>query len=295
MSTEGGAVSDHAEWQDLIPGYVAERLDAAERSRLEPHLRDCPDCAETVATWREILRVSHGREGDLFSAHPDTAVLHRYARDATSAEARKVAQHLASCATCEIEVSAWHLSLRRQVPGRIALSAGPIRLTAAVAALCLLAGILLGAFIGLRLSNRGSRPPITERTARSTEGTSVPGTLDGPVPLLLLRGSMRGSEAEPAFEIDPRQSVVLLGAVPAIPAHATDEARFRLTLEGESGRALWTAVMSGQQVRQQVASAGVITVAVPSTTFSPGRYTLRMVAVEPPSEDVLHVVFGITR
>jgi anti-sigma factor RsiW len=45
---------DHLETQSLLPWYVSRRLDAAECTRIEAHLADCPECRADVAAERRL-------------------------------------------------------------------------------------------------------------------------------------------------------------------------------------------------------------------------------------------------
>ncbi|MEO8924897.1 MAG: zf-HC2 domain-containing protein [Caldimonas sp.] len=45
---------DHREVQALLPWYIVERLNDAERRRVEAHLADCPRCQDHVA-WQRTL------------------------------------------------------------------------------------------------------------------------------------------------------------------------------------------------------------------------------------------------
>jgi len=41
--------------QELLEAYALDALDPAERRAVDQHLADCPDCARTVAAYREVL------------------------------------------------------------------------------------------------------------------------------------------------------------------------------------------------------------------------------------------------
>jgi hypothetical protein len=47
----------HEELQDLIPFYVAGRLETVEASALEQHLRTCTTCTRILEEWREVARI----------------------------------------------------------------------------------------------------------------------------------------------------------------------------------------------------------------------------------------------
>lgn len=44
----------NAHYQEQMPLYVADQLDADERARLEQHLPGCPDCRAELGFWREL-------------------------------------------------------------------------------------------------------------------------------------------------------------------------------------------------------------------------------------------------
>lgn len=64
------AEHDHRRAWELIPWYVNDTLEPAERDRVEAHLADCPDCRAEVELYRELVEAG-GRPEDLAPApHP---------------------------------------------------------------------------------------------------------------------------------------------------------------------------------------------------------------------------------
>ncbi|MBN1940475.1 MAG: zf-HC2 domain-containing protein [Candidatus Aminicenantes bacterium] len=47
-------MTDHREWNDLIPFYCSGRISKQDRARLETHLAGCPACRAEVEFWRSI-------------------------------------------------------------------------------------------------------------------------------------------------------------------------------------------------------------------------------------------------
>ncbi|MGH8822478.1 MAG: zf-HC2 domain-containing protein [Rhodoferax sp.] len=72
---------DHRAAQALLPWYIVERLDDAERARVEAHLADCPRCRGDVAWQRTLCAMRDEPESSADVEHGLAAVLAKIGAD----------------------------------------------------------------------------------------------------------------------------------------------------------------------------------------------------------------------
>jgi len=275
----GVRVTDHESWQDEVPAYVASRLEGEARDRFESHLRNCPACVTQVATWKEIVSALHDHGAILFEDHPSEAALRAYALAREGAGDAGIARHLATCASCELEVTAWRtrqaLGLRsgtiRRRGAAIEARGGALRAPVLWLGAGLMAG--LGLAVLLRLAPT-SRPETRER--RPAAAMQPVATWTGPVQLLVLGSPLRGQGALPTFRIEPDQPFALIAVQPALPESAGDTERYRFLIRRETGEVAWVSELDASQIRRHLETTEVVTFAVPSVDLSPGRYEMRV-------------------
>src|SRR5262245_21666004 len=110
-------MNGHEETRLDLAAYVASRLEGSAARRVADHLKTCPDCREMAETIKELgASLREGGES-LFAPHPPESALREYADRRGGADRQAIAQHLADCATCSLEVEVWG---RRRAGARVA-------------------------------------------------------------------------------------------------------------------------------------------------------------------------------
>lgn len=287
-------MDDHRSLRDDIPDYLASRLEGEARLRLEAHLHECPDCADLVEAGRGLVAALRAGGDEIFSPHPDEPALREYALGGRTAERGRVARHLASCASCELEVAAWRLreETARRGPGAGAARAdGPRTLASRLHPLSLAAGILLGVGVAALVqfaAGPGGAPPAG--------GPEPQVEWSGPAPLLVLSSPLRGGTSLPVYAIETGLRTALIAVQPALPEGAPDEAPYRFEIRTASGAIAWSAPMSAAQIRRHLDAAQVVTLAVPAEALAAGRHALRLTdAAAPEAAPLLEIAFEISR
>lgn len=72
---------DHREVQALLPWYIVERLNDAERQRVESHLADCPRCQDDVVWQRTLCATRDEPESSVDVEHGLAAMLAKIGAD----------------------------------------------------------------------------------------------------------------------------------------------------------------------------------------------------------------------
>jgi len=290
-------VSDHESWQDEVPAYVASRLDGEARDRFESHLKACPACAALVATWKGIVSALHDHGATLFEDHPSEAVLRAYALAREGPGDPGIARHLAACAACELEVTAWRtrqaLGLRSGTIHHRGAAVGARGGAFRTPVLWLSAGLFAG--LGLAVLLRLAPALRPERSERRPPAAPQPvAAWTGPVQLLLLGSPLRGQGALATFRIEPDQPFALIAVQPALPGSAADSERYRFLIRRETGEVAWVSELDASQIRRHLETTEVVTFAVPSADLKPGRYEMRMLPRDrPDGGPLLEIPFAI--
>lgn len=291
-------MTDHREWQEEVPAYVAGRLGDEARQAFEAHLSECDACSEIAATWKEIASSMRRGGEELSSAHPDEMALRDYATGGATLANRDVARHIVYCASCELEVSAWkarEAGLRSPAGGEVrSAPAGPWPAGARVAVVAVAIGIIVGVGLaivlrpappaGIQIARQDPsvRPAGPEPVGPSPGGAPQPtGPLAapaGPVQLLVLGGALRGGEPAPAFRIGAAQPFVLVAVQPTLPARAGADDLYRFEVVRAGGEVVWSSEQTVAQIRPHLESSEVITFAIPSEALPAGHYEMRVAA-----------------
>jgi len=289
-------MSSHQVLQEEIPAYIARRLEGDTLRALEAHLADCPECTEKVRTGRALVSAMRAGGEELFAGHPDETTLREYAFGKSGADAGKIARHLATCASCELEVSAWKLreeSTRRGLapPGlRAPARAAP---SARFHPLSLAAGLLVGVGAVLLLrpefSPRAGAPAVTTPGAPALEW-------HGAAQLIVLTSPLRGEALLPAYRLDGNRPFVLFAVQPALADGAPDDATYRFEILGSGPSAIWSSDLTASEIRRHLEVSQVVTFPVPSHLLPPGRYTFQLGGREAAqAQPLLEIHFEVIR
>ena len=273
-------MSDKSNIREMIPAYVAGRLDAESQRRVDDHLARHPETEALTARWGAIARGLLDGGEDLLTKHPDTGALVRFAGseeqdEEEDSQRQEIARHVETCASCSLEVSA--LRDRTEIGARVrkAPRTAVYRFTSLAAA----AGIVLGIGLGVLYESR-------------SPGT---GSWTGAVDLLTLDPSLRGDDAVVSFEADASRPFVPLVVAPVLPEEATSEERFGFSILSE-GDVVWSADLTAGEIQKHLEASGVVTFLVPTTELPAGRYSLEIrSATTAESLPLLEVPFEIRR
>ncbi|MDX1387708.1 MAG: zf-HC2 domain-containing protein [Acidobacteriota bacterium] len=265
-------MSDHGQLQQEIPAYIAGRLEGDARRRVEDHLGSCPECSDLVREWKTIVAgLKEGGE-QLFEPHPDSLVLMRFVKGDEGDADGRIARHVETCATCELEVDVWRdqrMNLARFRPSSTRSTLYRVA-SAAVAA-----GLVLGLGLGVLLRDTGTAD------------------WSGPVDLLTLDGSARGEDAIPVVSPDPSQPYVPLVLLPSVPTDAGADEGFRFVIVDVDGAEVWRDALTATGIRDRLEGSGVVTFLVPSTMLPPGTYTLIFESAEDGAERLFETRFRV--
>lgn len=252
---------NHEQLQQQIPAFLAARLDPEESGQVENHLNDCEDCADLVQVGTDLVRGMRDGKEEVFTPHPDVRILRRYSLGEELEGRADLVRHVASCASCELEVAAWRrwgkvkaTSTQEEEFRR----AQGWRFTWKPA---LAAGILLG--IGLTFGLRGLAPQ--------------PAPWTGSAALLTLEAAYRGAAAVPQILVEPGQPYLPLVVAPELPQAAQAGDRFRFTIAAmNAATPFWSLELTAEEVRGQLDATGVVTFLVPTGGMDAGRYDFSM-------------------
>jgi hypothetical protein len=273
---------EHDEIRAAIPTWAAGRMhDPAARRRLEAHLAECTTCADVAATSRILARAIERDGAALFEAHPDTEELRRQAQGirspASGERDREIARHVASCASCTLELGAWQAA---------ALAGSPVRRRplhwrdAGFAAAGLAAGLLLG------LLAPGTRPARPEASVARA-----------PVSRILLQSAVRGlgNPPEPALVLSSTEGATLFDAAFQLPAAVDRAASLRFEIREPQGRVTWAATEPVSRVAQDLARHELVGFLVPDDALSEGAHVFEVSVESSPSPALLSARFQVRR
>ena len=256
---------NHEQLQEQIPAFLAARLDPEASGQVENHLNGCEDCADLVRVGTELVRGMRDGKEEVFTPHPDVRMLRRYSLGEELDGRADLVRHVASCASCELEVAAWRRwgkvkatstqeeefrrAQRRRFTWKPALAAG----------------ILLG--MGLTFGLRGLAPQSVEAPAAWTGSTA----------LLTLEAPYRGATPVAQIVVQPSQPYLPLVVLPELPQAAQAGDRFRFAIAAkDAGTPFWSLELSAEEVRGQLEATGVVTFLVPAGGMDAGRYDFSM-------------------
>lgn len=293
-------MSDHEGLKSDIPAYVASRLEGERRRQLEEHLPGCGECSERVSTLRGFTSVLREGGEEMFAPHPDVLALRAYARGERAADSSRIARHVASCATCELELSAWKFRdlMEQTQPAALRESAPrtrPVRSGFGLfPAMSLAAGVVVGVGVSI-LFHLGAAPGVPA-PGSAGELVQVAANWSGPAQLFILSSQVRGEEAVATWKLAADQPYVLLAVRPPVPDSAGADDPYRFEIRGASGQAVWSSDLSAALIRQQLESSEVITFPIPAATLAPGRHEFRFVSLRPADgQPPLEIPFEIVR
>ena len=256
---------DHEQLQEQIPAFLAARLDPEESGRLENHLNGCADCADLVRVGAELVRgMRDGKEG-IFTPHPDVRMLRRYSLGEELDGRAELVRHMASCASCELEVAAWRRWGKMKATSTQEEEFRHAQRRRFTWKPALAAGILLG--IGLTFGLRGLAPQSVE----------APAVWTGPAALLTLEAAYRGAAPVAQIVVESDQPYLPLVVSPELPRAAQAGDRFRFAIAAmDAGTPFWSLELSAEEVRGQLGATGVVTFLVPTGGMDTGRYDFSM-------------------
>ena len=262
-------MSDESNIREMIPAYVAGRLDTESKRQVDDYLARRPETKELTARWNTIARGLREGGENLLTEHPETSVLTRF----ISGEEPEIARHVETCASCSLEVA----TLRGRTKSRVRVTRAPRTMVYRFTSLAAAAGIVLGIGVGVLYETQGPG-----------RGAST-----GAVDLLTLDPALRGSETIISFEADASQPFIPVVVAPVLPEEASSEERFGFSILRE-GDVIWSADLSAGKIREHLDTSGVVTFLVPTTDLTAGRYSLEIRSwTAPDSPPLLEVPFEI--
>ena len=283
-------MNGHEEIRLEVAAYVGSRLEGSAARRVEEHLEVCLDCREVAETIKELgASLREGGES-LFAPHPSESALREYADRRGGADRQAIAQHLAGCSTCSLEVEVW-TRRRAGAQGR-ELSTVSRSTRWRSLALASAAGIAVGFSLAVFL-RAGRTPAVPPALLRATTATGAAPTAGR---LLLLPRTLRGETSVGTYALEPDQEFVVIAYPVSLRDTAKDSEQFHYEIRKESGETVWSQSMSAAEIRRR--SAGeleVVTFLVPAWSLPPGRYEFRLSQAERPDEVRYRVGLEITR
>jgi len=273
-------VSSHSEVLEAIPAYLSGRLEPDAARAVDAHTDACASCAATLDECRGLLATMRAGGRVLFEPHPDEQRLRAQALGNSAGDDPAIARHLAACPSCQIEVVAWKRREEALAVGRGAAAgrrgAGAVWRDGAVwrVAALLVVGVAVGAALDRLLL---TPPPATvqDRVAPQPPATTS-AVLDGPVPLVILRGTVRGTDAPPVVHVEPGSPTILLAVPPPLPRQAAGTDRYRFAITGPGTGVRWSTELSADDIRRLRGAGEVVVFAVPAAALGEGRHEIRM-------------------
>jgi hypothetical protein len=272
----------HEQLQEQIPAFVADRLDGTESGQVQEHLSDCEDCTDLVRVGNELVQGLRDGKEEIFTAHPDARMLRRYSLGEEVDGRGELVRHVASCASCELEVSAWRRwgkvkPTSTQEEEFRAAQGRSINWKSALAA-----GILLGMGLMFGLRDIGPQP------------AQAPTPWTGSAALLTLEAAYRSAAPVAQIFIEPHQPYLPLVVSPELPpmTPAGEHFRFAIATAGAADP-LWSLELSAEAVQTQQEATGVVTFLVPATGMDAGHYTFSMHKAG--DEPILQIPFEVQR
>lgn len=307
----------HGEAVERLYDLLFGELEESVRADLKFHLAECEDCRSLEETYRTLHETFHN-ESAAVADHPspDEIVAYATERDALSrSERERIETHVEGCPPCRDEVQSvrevegWSegLGAGREVTRprrRFAWSRLEMRL--ALAAAIVIAVLAYPAFlgiVGLTSARRDARDlqhenmvlsetigKMENTLARSAAELERLGGWGGTVRLQLVRSPLREKGEPTRIEVVPEQPFVVMGVEVRVPPGLPDRESLRFEILARDGRPIATVDLSATEARSQIRATGVVTLAVPTGSFVPGLYEMRVTRRdEPGAPDLLEV------
>ena len=264
----------HEELEDLLADYAAGRLSADQRRFVEGHLADCASCRDAAGDIEEIAGRIAAQGEAMFGTHPETGALRRFVAAVGDAADPDVATHIASCASCGLEVEFWRRRGARRPAAPETEARRPRRgwtAIGATAAAAAVAGLLVGMLI--------------ERLGRPTVPASPPAAASGPAPeiaaaaeaapiLRVLPAILRGAQTtRQVWTLDPSETQIAAAVPLVLPSGVADEETVHFELRRPGGAPVWSFAMPAGRIRRHLESAELVNLpAIPTAALPAGDY-----------------------
>lgn len=255
--------TDHERIKLEIAAFLAERLSDEKSSEVRDHLATCGDCAAIVEAWAPAALGFRQAGPELLESHPDSLTLLKVGRGEEQA-GDELSRHLATCATCLLEVQGAGNGVPVQVAGPTMTTARPAIRTVSMA---LAAGLVLG---------------LALATLWMTPGSRFAGS-PGAIRLYTLEETVRSSDDGAVLEVDGDDTLLPLVMIPAVPQDAKPEEPFRIEIRNGSGELVYSGGYSAGELNRFVELSGVLTLLVPSQPE--GDYTLQLISKGEPIQE----------
>ena len=290
----------HAEVVELLDGLERGTLDPESRAKVDDHLKACAECRDLAEIYASA-RVALEEEAAWERGHPPADLLVSLSLEPDELlpdERERAESHLNRCASCRGEMSRVRnadgealrsLEPASRLPDREGVWRWPR--PALVAAAVLLAVLAYPAYRGLPLmfsSARGTGELEREVADLRMGGTEMQASIDrlagelerlrswdGVVELNVFSAGLRDEGDGAPVRISRVQPFVVFGIDVVIPRDVADGETIRFEIVKEDGRAVTALDVLVGAARQQIRSAGVVTLVVPSGSFAPGTHDLR--------------------
>jgi hypothetical protein len=281
----------HSEVLEAIPAYLTGRLEADARRAVDVHAAGCESCAEVLDECRDLLNVMRTGGEALFEPHPGEQSLRAHALGIAAEDDQAIARHVTVCPWCQIEMVAWKRREEAIATGRdaptgnrvagVAWGAGSVWRFAAV----LIVGVAVGAALDRMLL--APPPPVVQELDDRDRPAAPDADPGGPVPLLILRGTVRGTESIPVVQVDPESRTILIAVPPPLPPNAPGTGLYRFEIAGPETETVWSTELSADGIRRLRGTGEVLVLAVPTAALGDGRREIRMLGpmsagAEPP-------------
>jgi hypothetical protein len=296
----------HEEYAQQIADYAAARLTGDDLRRLEEHLAECADCAEVASAWKRLAPAIQ-KDGDrLMSPHPGVQELAEYALGTGAPADFGIARHLASCATCELEVAGWRMKqaeerFRHRRAAALAAGSAPYRtrigsLIASRHSLSLAAGLVIGVGLAILLrppAHPGAAPSEAESPVGAPAGI---GLRSGPAPMLVL-AQLRGGSGTATLQLAADAAFTVLAVQPIVSDDASADDVYRCQIVGSSGSAPWSAEVTVARIRAELERNAMIAFAVPAAALRAGRHRMICGPARPSPDQppALEIPFEVAR
>jgi hypothetical protein len=171
-------------------------------------------------------------------------------------------RHVASCASCELEVAAWRRWTKMNPTNshedemRVAQDRKSYWRPA------LAAGILLGLALTLGAQQLLRSP---------AEPLEAPAPWTGSAALLTLEQPLRGAGPVAQVALEANQPYLPLAVSPTLPEDAAAMDRFRFSIASPTAGTVWSVELTAERVRAQQETTGVVTFLVPTVDLPHGR------------------------
>jgi hypothetical protein len=278
----------------LIPWYANDSLSPEERLEVEAHLPDCAECRGLLEEARVLQGLDRQEPAELLD-HVQAQHLERFAADPGAMPPETtgwIREHLQGCEVCR---DALHI-LRGALAGTgtrdAAADSAPPRGTpepvpaaesgsiwhllsrtifhpAAAAAYLVALCLAIPVYRAL-----APHPAIEPRGAAVEQEPGPAGDWGGAVDLQVLSSAFRGEEDVAAVVVEAGQPVLPLGVEFELPAGLDASAVVGVVIRDGAGEVVWSQDLTREQVERNLDHSGIVTLLLPGSRFTPGRYRL---------------------